>query len=198
MKILIYIIITLMPLGLFAKRNYETAVPSPEELAIIIKYKDMPCTLENFAKAIKEMKFKNPEFAYRVAIKESGLTSRLAKKCNNLFGMRPPHKRTTMIYGSTASGYGKYRSWINSLMDFKIWEQFPKVREKRNRSIMKYAKRLGKDVASKEAYNQFVDWIIENDYAKYLDFRAYNTAGYGNRVAKIKIPESIKIILGTE
>lgn len=69
-----------------------------------------------------------PEYIMAQAIIESGCgASELAKKTNNLFGMRcidqsKPHRLTTQIQGVDCNGYGVYKNWQLSVVDRILWE----------------------------------------------------------------------------
>ena len=69
-----------------------------------------------------------PEYIMAQAVIESGCgTSELAKKANNLFGMRyidqsKPHRPTTQIQGVNCNGYGAYKNWQLSVVDRILWE----------------------------------------------------------------------------
>ena len=54
---------------------------------------------------------------------ESGnLKSGLCRKNNNLFGMTVPHKRKTTAINKI--GYAKYNNWIESIIDYKYYQDF--------------------------------------------------------------------------
>jgi hypothetical protein len=63
-------------------------------------------------------------FFTALKMEESGAGSRhsyLARKFNNLVGMRYPRSRRTYAIGSTNTNYAIYRNWFESMMDFKIY-----------------------------------------------------------------------------
>lgn len=64
---------------------------------------------------------KHPDIAYRQALMESGFSSNLLKKANNLFGMRVAHSRPTTAKGEY-NGFAKYDSWMESVQDYALYQ----------------------------------------------------------------------------
>lgn len=56
---------------------------------------------------------------------ESGYgTSNLARNHNNYIGFKFPKSRTTTAIGQTKSGFAKYSSLRDCLLDFRIWQLY--------------------------------------------------------------------------
>jgi flagellum-specific peptidoglycan hydrolase FlgJ len=65
-----------------------------------------------------------PDIAFAQAVIESAhFKSPLFIRANNLFGMQLPTKRPTTAVGST-NGYSKYNTWHQSVLDYKLWQDF--------------------------------------------------------------------------
>ncbi|MCO5253805.1 MAG: hypothetical protein LC109_03635 [Bacteroidia bacterium] len=63
-------------------------------------------------------------FFIAIKIEESGADKKpswLARKYNNLTGMRFPKSRETYAIGATNTNYAIYRNWFESMLDFKIY-----------------------------------------------------------------------------
>lgn len=63
-------------------------------------------------------------FFLAIKIEESGADKKpswLAKKYNNLTGMRFPKTRETYAIAATNTNYAIYRNWFESMLDFKIY-----------------------------------------------------------------------------
>jgi uncharacterized FlgJ-related protein len=107
---------------------------------VIAKYENTELTKENFKSAIKEMNIKYYDNVYIQGILESGhFKSKLASNGNNLFGMRKPGSRNTFAEEKKIYGYAKFKSWIYSVADYKLWQDNkpPKL----NESYIQYLKR---------------------------------------------------------
>ncbi|MCO6495943.1 MAG: hypothetical protein J5I91_09730 [Bacteroidetes bacterium] len=63
-------------------------------------------------------------FYIAIKIEESGAENKhswLARKHNNLTGMRFPRSRETYAIGATNTNYAIYRNWFENMLDFKIY-----------------------------------------------------------------------------
>ena len=140
---------------------------------VVNQFEGLPQTTENVAKAIMVLEIQYPEYVFRQTIKESGWTndkvyysSSLAKKGNNVFGMRKPNKRQTYALKITYLGYAQYSHWIYSIIDYKLWQQCNRIKPNET----------------------FEHYIIRRSYAK-------NTKGYVKKLMTYKIPKNIDYIL---
>jgi len=92
------------------------------EYITYLKYCDSSLTKQNVKQAIYELEIQYPEIVYAQAIWESGhFKSSICLKGNNLFGMKYPRRRHTLAIG-TYKGHARYRTWIESIIDYKIWQ----------------------------------------------------------------------------
>jgi hypothetical protein len=103
-----------------------------------------PLTKENLKLVLEENKIVCPDQVYAQIMVESGnLESFLARKTNNLLGMRYPAKRATsavgiylptvkMVFKGTQkelrkftryNNYAVYENWEDCIQDYKLWQQ---------------------------------------------------------------------------
>jgi uncharacterized FlgJ-related protein len=105
----------------------SVAYPIETKKIILMKqievYEIYPPSQEMLAFAIRDMGIKFPEMVFKQAMLESGwLKSRLAKKQNNLFGMKMPRKRETFATKKGKNNYAYYESWAHSVADYKLYQ----------------------------------------------------------------------------
>ncbi len=76
----------------------------------------------NVKRLMKLYDIKHPEIVFKQATLETGnFTSRIFADNNNLFGMKEARIRATTSTG-TAFGHATYRSYIDSIKDYKLWQ----------------------------------------------------------------------------
>lgn len=76
----------------------------------------------NIEMYMSEIGIREPEIVKAQIRHETGnLTSRFCREQNNLFGMRLARSRETTAIGE-GNHMAKYRSWQESLLDYKIWQ----------------------------------------------------------------------------
>lgn len=85
----------------------------------------------------------------QIMLESSNLTSNLCLKNNNLLGMTVASKRHTTAINKT--GYAKYRSWIESIVDYKLYQDYIMSRHKLN-TKNKYIAFLHKNYAKDKRY----------------------------------------------
>jgi|WetSurMetagenome_2_1015567.scaffolds.fasta_scaffold52396_4 hypothetical protein len=101
---------------------------------LILRFYNKPMTYENIRLSL--------DSAYRDDIvelikRESGdLKSRLTTKGNNLLGMRKSNRN---LSNGTIYGYSRYKVWIYSILDMKLWMAHSPP--KKNEDFKKYLKR---------------------------------------------------------
>ena len=121
------------------------------------KRNDLPLNKRNLWKVINDLEIKFPEIAFAQALLESGdFKSDLARNNNNLFGMKKPSKRSTTADEKTRRGYAVYDHWIESIKDYKLYQEFVIERNK---------------IANKYQYVSYIDrtYAEINDYSKRLN-----------------------------
>lgn len=151
MKTLI-LIMGLLLLG-YATTSYSITPPEQE---------DRPLTKENLWLTIKELDIKYPHIAFAQALLESGdLKSRLVQLNNNLFGMRYPSKRETVAIG-TKKGYANYNNWIESVQDYKLYQDFT-IKRKNISNSTQYINHLDKTYAEVDDYSKRLSRVIREN-----------------------------------
>ena len=89
------------------------------------KQNDLPLNKKNLWVVINDLEIKFPEIVFAQALLESGdFKSDLARNNNNLFGMKKPIKRPTTAEEKTRRGYAVYDHWIESIKDYKLYQDF--------------------------------------------------------------------------
>ena len=80
---------------------------------------------------LKASGIKYSEIALKQAILESGnFQSPLCVNHNNIFGMKMPHQRPTLAIGQTEKGFAIYRCWRESVLDYRMWQDYHFKRHK--------------------------------------------------------------------
>jgi len=144
-----------------------------------------PTHKEVYAEIIKA-RILYPEIAYAQAVLESGaFKSKLAKRNNNLFGMRMPRQRKTTAIGQRY-GYAKYNNWKDSIKDYKLWQdvilkKYPNMTRSQYKSYINRVYSTGKNYISK------INLIIQKNKNKYEEDSTYASYGYSNDVMWINL-----------
>lgn len=111
-------------------------------------------TKEQVWNKINELGIKHPKVVFAQAVHESGtFKSPLARKCNNLFGMRVPNKRPTLAQKGCnyKKFFAKYISWEQSIEDYKLYQDYM-LRKKGNMSDNAYLLYISKRYAADPNY----------------------------------------------
>ena len=86
------------------------------------------CTHDNIWKFIQECDPWYPDIIMMQAVRESGCgKSDVAKRCNNLFGMKKPEKRELRCdinRWNKKEPYAEYQNWKTSVIDRILWEKW--------------------------------------------------------------------------
>lgn len=111
----------------------KTEIKNPEQVNFNTK-KDTLSIDENVLKTIPDIDLmhqyakqylgKHADLFIAIKIEESGNNNNyswLAKKHNNLCGMRFPNVRKTYAIGKTNSNYSIYKNWFDCMLDFKLY-----------------------------------------------------------------------------
>lgn len=115
---------------IFAASAYTTPMNREKIEKQIKNYEQYALSHETLALAIRDMDIQHPEWVYRQAILESGgLSSRLVRTQNNLFGMKMPRKRDTFASGPGSNRYAKYNSWAHSVADYKLYQGEKEIKD---------------------------------------------------------------------
>lgn len=87
------------------------------------------------------------EVRQQILLESASFKSEVCINANNLFGMRLPGQRLTSAIGEH-NGYAKYKHWVYSLYDYKLWQ------ETRMRHL---------PMLKNESYYQ---WLVRTKYAE--------------------------------
>ncbi len=72
---------------------------------------------------IYEMRIEHPYVVYAQALKESArFTSNIYKENHNLFGMKVPERRSTVVIGVNR-GHAVYLDWKMSVIDYALFQE---------------------------------------------------------------------------
>jgi len=83
-----------------------------------------PFSPELLKEAIYYLEIRSPEIAFRQAVHETGnFRSDIFKQGFNCFGMRYARVRPTKATG-IYKHHAKYDHWLNSVIDYKLWQDF--------------------------------------------------------------------------
>jgi hypothetical protein len=95
-----------------------------EKILFYSEIKDKPFSEELLKKVIWYEKIRNPEVVLLQAQLETGFyTSDIFLSGHNCFGMKHPKYRQTVAIG-TYQGHAQYNNWIDSVIDYKIWQDW--------------------------------------------------------------------------
>lgn len=110
---------------------------------------------------ILEQGLEFPDIVFAQAVLESGnFNSRIAKKNNNLFGMRQPTKRPTTSTG-TQYGYATYDSWRESIMDYMLFQQM--IFSKHKFTRQSYLRYINKYYSTTKGYTTRLMRVIKEN-----------------------------------
>lgn len=73
-------------------------------------------------------------------IETGNFTSKIFRENNNMFGMKLPYRRQTTAVGESRN-HAKYTDWIQSIKDYKLWQDEMIHRAPTKRAYLAYLKR---------------------------------------------------------
>lgn len=126
----------------------------------------------NVYSSLIKLGIKYPEVVMsQIMLESSNLTSRLCIKNNNLLGMTVASKRATTAINK--SGYAKYRTWIESVIDYKLYQEY--ILSKHNLNTKKkYIAFLHKNYAKDKNYrNTLINMSKEYELRNTLNFGSF-------------------------
>lgn len=132
---------------------------------LVKRWKDVKLTDSTLILLMKEIDIKSLDVVLKQAKLESGhFKSKLFKQGNNIFGMRKPKRRNTTALDKTVQGYATYKSWVYSVIDYKLWQEKREVKG----NYYDYLKKRG--YASNPSYFKLLKGIkIKNNILKLID-----------------------------
>lgn len=145
-----YVIITLF--GIFLSTGQKQYARPQEE--------NLELNKATLVKTLKDMGVQHIDVVLAQAILESGtFTSNIFKTKNNMFGMKVPGRRQTTALNKR--GYATYSSWIDSVRDYKLYQDF--ITKNKNVSRSKYLSILAKGYCSNPNYVSMLNKIIKQN-----------------------------------
>ena len=107
---------------------------------------------------IYEMRIDHPYIVYAQAIKETGtFTSDIFKENHNIFGMKLPERRSTVVVGINR-GHAVYLNWKMSVIDYALFQEA----YMRNLSEDEYFAKLGKIYAQDKNYERDLRILVKS------------------------------------
>ena len=117
-------------------------------------------TKENLWLTIKAMDIMYPEIAFAQAILETGhFKSNNCKEANNLFGMMMPNVRETVAIGKNQRGFAVYETWIHSVQDYALYQDF--MMRKRKMTKSQYLNFIDRKYSESKGYARKLREIIQ-------------------------------------
>lgn len=115
---------------------------------------------ESLVKTMKDFGIQHVDVVLAQAILESGtFTSKMFQRKNNMFGMKVPKKReTTAIDKKTYKGYATYKSWVDCVKDYKLYQDYITKNKKITRS--EYLSILSRSYSETPNYVTMLNKII--------------------------------------
>ncbi len=97
-----------------------------EKYAFYFEIRNKPFSEELLKKVIEYERITTPDVVLFQSFLETGFyTSDIFLNGNNLFGMKYPKLRKTTAIGEY-KGHAKYQHWIDSVIDYKLWQDWYK------------------------------------------------------------------------
>lgn len=110
---------------------------------------ELPFTEHSALRIMNQIGIAYPDVALAQARLETGnFTSKIFRENKNMFGMKLPRLRKTTAIGEQNS-HAKYTSWVQSLVDYKLWQS--DVLKKAN-TKRKYLSYLSENYAQDKKY----------------------------------------------
>ena len=121
---------------------------------------DSVLTENNVYSTLLRMDIKYPEVVMsQIMLESNNLKSRLCIINNNLLGMTVPSKRKTTAINK--KGYAKYRNWIESLIDYKLYQESVLATHNLD-TKKKYIAFLNKNYAKSKDYKKIITAMTKN------------------------------------
>lgn len=112
-------------------------------------YSEYIFTEDKMIKLCIDIGIRHPDIVMAQAKLETGnFTSKIFRENNNLFGMKLAKQRETTAIGEQYN-HAKYSNWIQSLKDYKLWQDKYAHRYKSKKAYLRY---LSKNYAQDKQY----------------------------------------------
>jgi uncharacterized FlgJ-related protein len=128
-KLILTLFLSLIVLSKTNQTNYEI-------ITQVISFSEL-----NVYKQLVKIGIAYPDVVLAQAKIETGnFTSRIFTENNNMFGMKLPERRETTAVGENRN-HAKYTDWIQSIKDYKLWQDQMIHRAPTKRAYLAYLKR---------------------------------------------------------
>jgi flagellum-specific peptidoglycan hydrolase FlgJ len=128
-KLILTLFLSLIVLSKTNQTNYEI-------ITQVISFSEL-----NVYKQLVKIGIAYPDVVLAQAKIETGnFTSRIFTENNNMFGMKLPERRETTAVGENRN-HAKYTDWIQSIKDYKLWQDQMIHRTPTKRAYLAYLKR---------------------------------------------------------
>ena len=128
-RLLLTVFLSLIVLSKTNQNNYEI-------ITQVISFSEL-----NVYKQLVKIGVAYPDVVLAQAKIETGnFTSKIFRENNNMFGMKLPERRQTTAVGENRN-HAKYTDWIQSIKDYKLWQDKMIHRAPTKRAYLAYLKR---------------------------------------------------------
>ena len=109
-RLLLTVFLSLIVLSKTNQNNYEI-------ITQVVSFSE-----QNVYRQLIKLGIAYPDVVLAQAKIETGnFTSKIFRENNNMFGMKLPYRRQTTAVGESRN-HAKYTSWIQSIRDYKLWQ----------------------------------------------------------------------------
>lgn len=128
-RLLLTVFLSLITLSKTNQNNYEI-------ITQVISFSEL-----NVYKQLVKIGVAYPDVVLAQAKIETGnFTSKIFRENNNMFGMKLPYRRQTTAVGENRN-HAKYTDWIQSIKDYKLWQDQMIHRAPTKRAYLAYLRR---------------------------------------------------------
>lgn len=124
------------------------------------KESSLALTKENLLNVMRDMDIRHIDIVFAQAMLESGaLKSKMCREKNNLFGMKVATRRETTA--TNKKGYASYSHWIESVKDYKLYQDY--VTKKKDCSRSEYLFIIAKGYSETPDYVARLNNVIKKN-----------------------------------
>jgi uncharacterized FlgJ-related protein len=128
-RLLLTVFLSLIVLSKTNQNNYEI-------ITQVVSFSE-----QNVYRQLIKLGVAYPDVALAQAKIETGnFTSKIFRENNNMFGMKLPYRRATTAVGENRN-HAKYTDWIQSIKDYKLWQDTMIHRAPTKSAYLAYLKR---------------------------------------------------------
>ena len=128
-RLLLTVFLSLIVLSKTNQNNYEI-------ITQVVSFSE-----QNVYRQLIKLGIAYPDVVLAQAKIETGnFTSKIFRENNNMFGMKLPERRQTTAVGESRN-HAKYTNWIQSIKDYKLWQDQMIHKAPTKRAYLAYLKR---------------------------------------------------------